>query len=361
MKGAFLGLLVGWNALSWVTSEPLGSTTPTSSSSSAFVVTSPFRARGAFLNLMTAVAVSQKQQQKQSIDNTVGSSEFDEDRDAPLIADLELLSNILSDLVNHEDPAVHSLYESFRQLGMKRSMDTDNSEPLRQLIQAAAKLTPSQAVGVTRTFSIMLNLVNAAETHHRFRRLRQNEKIMYQETGIQGPLPALEDSVRGTIEALLQSGQATPNQILAQLQKQKVEIVLTAHPTQVQRKSLLRKYRLVSELLGQYEQAEGYEKAAVLQNLEMVISSIWGADEIRRSKPSPQQEAAGGNAILESVLWEAVPTYLRKLDQQCRLSLGQALPMDAVPIRFASWIGGDRDGTCLVDRSKLRGERGNVQ
>ena len=113
----------------------------------------------------------------------------------------------------------------------------------------------------------------------------------------------------------------------------------------------MRKYRLVTELLGQLEQAEGYEKAAVRQNLEMVISSIWGADEIRRSKPSVQQEAAGGNAILESVLWEAVPTYLRKLDQQCRLSLGQALPLDTVPIRFASWIGGDRDGTFSLAKS----------
>jgi phosphoenolpyruvate carboxylase len=221
-------------------------------------------------------------------------------------------------------------------------------------VAAASKLTPNQAVGVTRTFSIMLNLVNAAEVHHRFRRLRQNERLMFQQSGVAGPLPNVEDSIRGTIDALLESGDATPQQILDQLRNQKVEIVLTAHPTQVQRKSLLRKYREVTELLGQLEQAEGYEKASVETNLERVISAIWGADEIRRLKPSPQQEAAGGNAIVESVLWEAVPAYLRKLDQQCQKSLGKPLPIDTCPIRFASWIGGDRDGKlglpCVVCR-----------
>ena len=328
MSKFYLGFLLSLCAFQWCTS------TPTTTPSSVGLPPLP----KAFVGLLGgAVAVEQQVE-------GLGCAELDEERDAPLMADLELLSGILSDILNREDPAVHSLYESFRQLGMKRTTETDNSEPLKKLVAAASKLTPNQAVGVTRTFSIMLNLVNAAEVHHRFRRLRQTEKARFESTGISGPLPNVEDSIRGTIDALLQSGDATPSQILDQLQKQKVEIVLTAHPTQVQRKSLLRKYRLVTELLGQLETAEGYEKAAIKRNLEMVICSIWGADEIRRLKPSPQQEAAGGSAILESVLWEAVPTYLRKLDQQCRMSLGQSLPIDACPIRFASWIGGDRDG-----------------
>jgi phosphoenolpyruvate carboxylase len=105
-----------------------------------------------------------------------------------------------------------------------------------------------------------------------------------------------------------------------------------------------------------------------MSQLKRIISSLWGSDEIRyvqysyctvsfyerhdalspiafrRTKPTPQQEAFGGIAILESVLWDAVPAYLRKLDAQCLVSLGRRLPVDVVPIRFASWIGGDRDG-----------------
>lgn len=64
----------------------------------------------------------------------------------------------------------------------------------------------------------------------------------------------------------------------------------------------------------------------------------------RRVKPTVQFEAAGGNAVIESVLWDAVPSYLRKLDAQCRVTLGKKLPVDTAPIKFASWIGGDRDG-----------------
>ena len=208
-----MGLLVSLGTQQWVASSPNAPST-TASKVSSIVGTSPFRPHALF-NLMTATAVAVTQQQHhQETIGTVGGSGFDEDRDMPLMADLELLSNILSDLVDHEDPAVHSLYESFRQLGIKRSTDTDNSEPLKQLVQAAGKLTPAQAIGVTRTFSIMLNLINAAEVHHRFRRLKQNERIMYQERGVEGPLPALEDSIRGTIEALLKTGEATPNQIM---------------------------------------------------------------------------------------------------------------------------------------------------
>lgn len=64
----------------------------------------------------------------------------------------------------------------------------------------------------------------------------------------------------------------------------------------------------------------------------------------RRVKPTVQKEAAGGNAVIESVLWNAVPSYLRKLDAQCRVTLGRKLPVDTAPIKFASWMGGDRDG-----------------
>jgi phosphoenolpyruvate carboxylase len=121
---------------------------------------------------------------------------------------------------------------------------------------------------------------------------------------------------------------------------------LTAHPTEVNRKSVLRKYRKCTELLAYLERPDllAYEQLAATYDLQRIISSLWGMDEIRRNKPTPQKEAAGGLAILETVLWFAVPNYLRKLDAQCLQSLGKRLPLEACPIKFASWIGGDRDG-----------------
>jgi phosphoenolpyruvate carboxylase len=280
----------------------------------------------------------------------LGSAPPDSDRDKKLMADIQLLSGILADIVKAEDPVVQDLYQQFRQFGLDRAADLNTSDitnkALKKMIAAASKLDSHQAFGVTRTFSIMLNLINSAEVQHRNRIMRQHEAGSPAATAEEGPLPLIEDSVRGTMETLLQSGQATPDEIYNQLTQQKVEIVLTAHPTQVQRKSLLIKYRQISELLAYLERTDidGFEKSAAVADLRRIVSSIWGADEIRRQKPTPQQEAAGGNAILESVLWDAVPAYLRKLDSQCRITLNRRLPLEVVPIKFASWIGGDRDG-----------------
>ena len=274
------------------------------------------------------------------------STQLNDDRDAPLLQDIELLSNILSEIVQNEDEQVHALYEEFRRLGLDRAEHPDSTAALEKMIKRAADLSPQQALGVMRTFSIMLNLVNAAEVQHRFRMTRQHDhRREMEETFTEGPLPLTEDSIRGTMESLLESGHSK-QEIYNQIASQSVEIVLTAHPTQVQRKSLLRKYRKIAEKLQMLERPDldGFEKAVLKEELRRIISSIWGSDEIRRTKPTVQQEAAGGNAILESVLWDAVPTYLRKLDTQCEITLGKRLPIDAVPIKFASWIGGDRDG-----------------
>jgi phosphoenolpyruvate carboxylase len=184
----------------------------------------------------------------------------------------------------------------------------------------------------------MLNLINSAEVQHRNRILRgSNSENIKKHHSVCGPLPLVDDSTRDTMERLLEDGLATKEQIYQQLLEQKVEIVLTAHPTQVQRRSMLRKYREVTEILGYLDRTDldEYERLSAISDLRRIISSIWGADEVKRTKPTPQQEAAGGNAILETVLWDAVPSFLRKLSRQCQLTLGKALPISEVPIRFA--------------------------
>lgn len=323
---------------------------------------SPAFAKGPSVGQWRAGGKTSAKQAAEEVASTTGTKNLDTgggeqlsqtgtttDREQPLIRDIELLSDILSELVNAENPKAHDLYEQFRQLGADRaknpSDDGLNRMTLQKMVETAASMSPDEAVGALRTFSIMLNLVNSAEVQHRRRVILNLTKEKAHDSSSTSPLPPSADSMRGTIDMLLKNGEASPGQIMDQICRQKVEIVLTAHPTQVQRKSLLRKYRLISEALGDMEEANyPYERQQALTTLERTISSIWGADEIRRNKPKVQQEAAGGNAILESVLWEAVPAYLRKLDFQCREKLGQRLPIDVVPVKFSSWIGGDRDG-----------------
>lgn len=87
-----------------------------------------------------------------------------------------------------------------------------------------------------------------------------------------------------------------------------------------------------------------YQESQLNDALHREISSIWQSDEVSRIKPTPQFEAERGGLVIETVLWEAVPQFLRKLDATMKDSLGKGLPLDCAPIRFASWMGGDRDG-----------------
>jgi len=287
-----------------------------------------------------------------NIENKNDEGMLDMDKWGPLLKDIELLSGILADVVESENPRVHDLYTQLRDYGLERASalsdcndETDGMEALGKMISLAKQLDAEEAYGVMRTFAMALNLVNAAEVRHGVRSMKN--RIGNQDPNeVFGPLPMVTDSMAGTFDAILKQNLASKDDIYEKLISQKVEIVLTAHPTEVNRRTHLGKYRKVSEMLAYLElhPKDSYERSEALLELRRVIGSLWGSDEIRRTKPTVQTEALGGIAIIETVLWDAVPAYLRKLDAQCRLTLGKRLPIDNVPIRFASWIGGDRDG-----------------
>jgi len=274
------------------------------------------------------------------------SADLDSIIDKDLIDDIEMLSSMLSSIVKKENPLVYDLYTQLRKHGIDRAADPDDTEAFEAMKKLSFDISPSDALGVMRIFSIALNLVNAAEVHHRLRVTRNTELMeASKHTKNVGPLPLVEDSIPGTLDILLEEGHS-PDDIFERLLEQKVEIVITAHPTEVNRKTLLRKYRSITETLSTLDRPDllPYERSVAMEKIFRDIAGTWGSDEIRRKKPTPQQEASGGNAVIETVLWDAVPAYVRKLNAQTRASIGKCLPIDAVPIKFASWIGGDRDG-----------------
>jgi phosphoenolpyruvate carboxylase len=108
-----------------------------------------------------------------------------------------------------------------------------------------------------------------------------------------------------------------------------------------------------------------FQQMSLNDRMHREIGSLWQSDEVSRVKPTPQFEAERGTLVVETVLWEALPTYLRKLDATMRHTLGTeyGLPLDAQPIKISSWMGGDRDGNpnvtpnvtrevCLANRAK---------
>ena len=82
------------------------------------------------------------------------------------------------------------------------------------------------------------------------------------------------------------------------------------------------------------------------ESLARQVQTLWWTDEIRREKPTPWKEARQGLEIVATSMWDAVPGYLRRIDQEMLAApgIGKPLPPDVAPVRFASWMGGDRDG-----------------
>jgi phosphoenolpyruvate carboxylase len=139
--------------------------------------------------------------------------------------------------------------------------------------------------------------------------------------------------------------------------------VLTAHPTEVSRRTLIHKYNRVADLLAERDHVDLTmpERDEVLDALRREIVSAWETDEVRHDRPSPLDEVRGGLIVFEQSLWHAVPAFLRSVDTALRQVAGRGLPLDIAPLRFGSWIGGDRDGnpnvtpevtrkTCLLAR-----------
>src|SRR3989344_4869377 len=105
---------------------------------------------------------------------------------------------------------------------------------------------------------------------------------------------------------------------------------------------------------GDHSDLSAAEREQVKQRLQRLIAEAWHTEEIRRSRPSPVDEAKWGFAVIEHSLWHAIPNVLRKADQVLHSATGLHLPLDAAPIRFASWMGGDRDGNPNVTASITR-------
>ncbi|CAN0359461.1 unnamed protein product [Ascophyllum nodosum] len=257
-----------------------------------------------------------------------------------------MLGGMLGDTIHkHSGKEIFDHVEDMRSLA--RAFRVGEVE-ISQLSDKVKTLSPAEILGVSKAFAHFFALANTADNHHRVRSLR--ERI--QESKSHG-VPRQEDSSLGTIEGLLKRGVATPEQIINAISNQKTELVLTAHPTEINRRTLLTKHREVArrlevleqiDLMGGAEVAGRFEADQAIKGLTRAVEALWTSDEVRRNKPTPQDEARAGIAVIEQVLWSAVPTYLRRLDGVLTETMGKTLPIHASPIVFASWMGGDRDG-----------------
>jgi phosphoenolpyruvate carboxylase len=226
------------------------------------------------------------------------------------------------------------LVERVRALSKRgRAGQTGEFEKLADLLRA---LPVRSAVSVARAFSHFLTLANIAEQHHRIRRRRE-----YQRPDAQ-PQPGSIDEV---LPRLLKSGVAA-DVLHATISGLNIELVLTAHPTAITRRTLIHKHLRIADALAARDRSDltTYESAGLEEELRREITAAWDTDEIRPERPRPLDEVIAGLLIFEQTLWDAVPRFLRMLDRRLLDLTGHGLPLEIAPIRFGSWLGGDRDG-----------------
>lgn len=218
------------------------------------------------------------------------------------------------------------------------------------MVDTTSSLSNQELKTICRAFAHFCAIANAAEYHHRSRRNNHTLLQSIQENPQKvGALGTATDSCGGVLPQLLEMG-LSPKEIFETLTTQQVELVFTAHPTEVNRRTLLDKHKRVQILLTDADDERAkvistpYSEKLINDSLTREIGLIWQSDELSRAKPTVQEEAERGTLVIESVLWETVPNFFRKLDATMTEVLGEeySLPLDAAPFKFSSWMGGDR-------------------
>lgn len=208
----------------------------------------------------------------------------------------------------------------------------DDAVARAELLEVLRNLDNQQLVPVARAFSQFLNLANIADQHHTVSRHMD-------------PLYSASQHLVNGLGELAGEG-VSVEAIQESIDKLRIELVLTAHPTEIMRRTLIHKHTEIGRCLSQLE-LEGLterEQERLHGRLRELIAQIWYGDDFRLQRPTPVDEAKWGFAVVEDSLWRAVPEFLRRLDSALRECGGAGLPLEAAPVTFVSWIGGDRDG-----------------
>ncbi|MEP1868827.1 MAG: phosphoenolpyruvate carboxylase, partial [Paraglaciecola sp.] len=249
--------------------------------------------------------------------------------DSQLTGTVRNLGAVLGDTIR-EQLGEHWLdrIEAVRKDGRKAHQgDEDAAKRVKQLF---TELKNDELLTVGRAFSQFLNLANIAEQEFNSNN-DSNDPIdtlfnHLDEAGIQA------DTFEKALDHL------------------NIELVLTAHPTEVTRRTLIHKHSELAKCLSKVHQSEITEthRDKIETRIAEIISQAWHTEEIRTIRPTPVDEARWGFSVIENSLWEAVPDFIRELDKRFVDKFDLSIPLDVAPVKFGSWMGGDRDGNPFV-------------
>ncbi|MYZ49744.1 phosphoenolpyruvate carboxylase [Propylenella binzhouense] len=260
----------------------------------------------------------------------------DDGKDRPLYDDVRLLGQILGDIVREQEgEAAFELVEAIRRLSVAYERKSD-AEAGRNLDQLLKRLSPAETVSVIRAFSYFSHLANIAEDRHHLRRRAVHEAREEHQDG----------SLARSFERLGEAGVGV-ERIARTLRRSYVSPVLTAHPTEVQRKSTLDAERAIADLLA--ERDDLHTPRARARNEAMLrarIAQLWQTRMIRTVKLTVADEIENALGYYRTTFIRELPELYAELEER----LGQPV---APFFRMGNWIGGDRDGNPNVDADTL--------
>ncbi|MDZ4720321.1 MAG: phosphoenolpyruvate carboxylase [Roseiflexaceae bacterium] len=232
---------------------------------------------------------------------------------------------------------VLSLEERVRMLAKQLRADgwpTDTSDELECII---AGLSTADALQMIKAFSIYFSLVNLAEQLQRVWVLRDRARI-------QGDEPRSE-SIAAAIIGLRHAGIAAEG-LEHWLERARINLVFTAHPTEARRRTMLDKLRRIADAVEQRQGAEqaGHADPRAEQEIVAEITSLWQSDEIRRVRLHVLDEVKNGLYYFESGIFDLIPQLYRELEQALAKTYPEQIWKVPPLLRFGSWMGGDRDG-----------------
>lgn len=278
------------------------------------------------------------------------------DRNKPLRDDIRLLGSLLGKTIRRfAGERVFDTVEDLRRQckSLHKAKSIANSEEAAtiadQLQNMLRDLPENDAADIIKSFLCYFDLINIAEQHHRLRRRAQREE--------QENVPAPESLPH--LFSRVDSATIPSSTLLDVLTNLDIEIVFTAHPTEITRRTvLLKQIDLAAQLRDSDHPPHSLmEKAGIQAELAAVVESLWLSDHIVYFKPSVMDEVKYGLYHFENVVIDAVLAVHKQLMDKCEQlakELGRQLPPHLRFITFGSWIGGDRDGNPFVTPATTR-------
>jgi phosphoenolpyruvate carboxylase len=256
-----------------------------------------------------------------------------------LSATIHLLGEALGEVLRaQESVALFETEEHIRALAKARragEMDAAVRLPL-----AVADLPVDAARATASAFAVYFDLINLAEEVHRIQALRARERAQH-------PAP-IGESIGEAIARLRARG-VTAERMAELLRELRIELVLTAHPTEAKRRTVLSKLQRISDLLRHLQDLDllPRERTELLAGLRAEITALWLTDRARTTRPAVTDEVRTGLYFVDEVFWDLVPRIDADLEAAVALHYPGLVPPPAW-LTVASWIGGDRDGNPSV-------------